>query len=67
MANIPPKPPKIMAKKYVIYRILVIKPNGERHAFDTKKYTDELDSVRIYYRKIFPNCRILVSYHEKED
>lgn len=56
-----------MAKKYVIYRVLVIKPNGERHAFDTKKYTDELDSVRIYYRKIFPNCRILVSYHEKED
>lgn len=56
-----------MAKRYRIYRVLAIKQNGDRHAFDANKYTDDLNEVRIYYRKIFPNSRIYLSYHEKEE
>ena len=63
----PPKPPKIMAMKYVIYRILVIWDNGNRKSIDKKYYTDNLETPRKQYLKKYQAKRIYLSYHEKEE
>ena len=67
MESIPPKPPKIMAMKYVIYRILVIWDNGNRKSIDKKYYTDNLETPRKQYLKKYKAKRIYLSYHEKEE
>ena len=67
MAIIPLKQPKIMAQKYLIYRILVIWDNGMRKSIDKKYYTDDLETPRRQYKKMYSAKRIYLSYHEKED
>lgn len=56
-----------MAQKYLIYRILVIWDNGMRKSIDKKYYTDDLETPRRQYKKIYSAKRIYLSYHEKED
>ena len=55
-----------MAQKYLIYRILVIWDNGMRKNID-KYYTDDLETPRRQYKKMYSAKRIYLSYHEKED
>ena len=67
MATIPPKQPKIMAQKYLIYRILIIWENGMRKSIDKSYYTDDLETPRKQYLKKYKAKRIYLSYYEKEE
>ena len=63
----PPTQPKIMAMKYVIYRILVIWANGTRKSIDKKYYTNDLETSRKQYKRKYGAERVYLSYHEKEE
>lgn len=69
MAIIPPKQPKIMAKKkYFIYRYLLISQLGGRYSTKVKIRTDNLEEARKKLRseieRYLPIKRIFLSYHE---
>lgn len=46
MAIIPPKQPKIMAKKYLIYRVLIVLPDGTRSSHRVRVVTDDIEASR---------------------
>ena len=66
-ATIPPKLPKILEMKYVIYRIRIIFDNGVRKSFDKMYYTNDLNIPRRHYKKKYKAKRVYLSYHEKEE
>ena len=66
-ATIPPKQQKIMAQRYLIYRILIIKSDGSRKTRNVRIYTDDLNGYRESFKAIHHTERIYFSYHEKEN
>ena len=56
-----------MAQKYLIYRILIIKPDGSRKTRNVRIYTDDLNGYRESFKAIHHTERIYFSYHEKEN
>lgn len=67
MATIPPKQPKIMETKYVIYRILAIKPDGSRKSVRLNIQTDHLEAKRKLLTAMTGAERVFLSYHEREE
>lgn len=66
-ATIPPKLPKTTDAKFLIYRILIIKPDGSRKIRNVRIYTDDLNGYRESFKAIHHTERIYFSYHEKEN
>lgn len=67
MANIPPKRPKIMEKKYIIYRILAIRADGSRKSVCLNLQTDHLEEQRKLLTAMTGAERVFLSYHEREE
>ena len=68
----PPKPPKIMEKKYLIYRVLITFQDGTRSSHPVNVWSDNLDEARKEAFRdlgevLNPIKHILFHYHERED
>ena len=66
-ATIPPKLPKIMKKKYLIYRFRTINQYDVHTVYRCRYYTDNLEEIRAEIKKWHFAKRVLFSYHEKEE
>ena len=66
-ATIPPKLPKTMKKKYIIYRFRTINQHDERTVYRCRYYTDNLEEVRADIKERHLAKRVLFLYHEKEE
>lgn len=60
-----------MEKKFVIYRILVVRAGGGRHCKAVDIHTDDIEKTRMEFKRhieeYLPVEKIFFSYHEKEE
>ena len=66
----PPKLPKIMEKKYLIYRVLIAFKDGTRSSHGVEVWSDNLDEARKEALKdlgevLQPIKHIFFHYHER--
>lgn len=70
MATTQPKQPKIIVKKYLIYRVLIAFQDGSRSSHGVEVWSDNLDEARKEALKYLgevlqPIKHIFFHYHER--
>ena len=65
----PPKQLKIMEKKYLIYRVLIVWPDGTRSSHRVQVWTDDIEASRKECMQeigaVNPIKRVFFHYREK--